>query len=424
MGVEKKISFITIKRVYEVLLGLDCHQFQSPRASMFRGTLRSHLINGIWAFCSVTTGVYERSSEVFSNPAVDMAVSESSSVSPITKALYVLYSNIVVMNRQEKQDVVAKAILGSGFNVYRACDLASVIITESLMDQINMTPPNSVDVLASYTCNCILINLSDKRITPYMIADSTNEMLVQSVFAVSCLFATFIPAKVKKVKMGELTTEGVLTRSGIKYSMGKEMMHMSRGSSKIHKYRSREMYPEMWGFFVGIFQNERFTVHHKSSCPTNLTIPTIEAVEVQHEEVGLSGRVKVDGIPFRAPTMDSVDLVESSSTSTAQQEPGKDYAEPGMCFSFYIAIINFFCYMLRGCCMGTNFSKTKKPTFWSEPDPDGDKSVQPSSIARRGDEGPSAPKKKDLPPDDLEISFVDIDEKFGKGCSPPSPRKR
>lgn len=433
---KSKISFLTIKKVYNLLEDDKEHKFESPKHEYFKRIFKAHLINSLWAYCSIYTGLMERGNSVFDNKLFENLAEEAAGTLKVTKALYVVYSNYIKKNKEIKQDDIALSLLSSGVDIKDICATVSILISESLIDQINLITIDECDILAEYTCKCILSNLSDNVIKSYLLTDSTNKNIIISTFSISCLFCTFIPSKVNKKKIGKYTTEGMLLRSGIKYPIDSDMIYLSPKFSKLDKYRSREMYPEIYAFFSSLFPKFKLVVSHTSKSKSALSIPKNSFGIIDHISLGHINRVEITDIPVYdeislktpANSTETYSLTScSNSTENKQSSNDNENHSSFNCFTIFIILYRFIASLItnRGNNMGMSHSKQKttyngsnKSTFFKE---DAESRKNGSIINSQAEIKPEIVtdlKKKSrhvepYPADDLEITFVDIAAVYG-----------
>lgn len=439
-----KVSFLTIGRVYSLFYNMSDHKFSKDSYCHFSKILSTHLLNSLWAYCSVCAGIFERKTTVFKNDIAEMAVSEAASYFTITEKLYSAYSSFVKKNKEDKHDTIALALLSSGIDMSLSCEGAAILITESLQEQIDMINVDQMPKLVEHICKSILSNLGSKNIKDYIIADSSSPIISSSVFATACLFCTLIPSSVKKAKIGKYTTEGMLLRSGRKYSEKNSMICMGKKDTRLDKYRSREIYPDIWAFFIGLFSKEKYYVKETYIASTRLTEAPMPIGEIDHKPLGSKVNVEITDIPTsinkvnsgNLPSRENISLSRNGSMETIvinssddeeidDQDKEDKKSKSYFCFPFVTLFYTILQTIIRRFDMGTKFSKSGNSTFFKRKDTtEGSKQKanedqqSASQVTNISDNNSDLSKKKieNLPeyyPDDFEIKMVNIDEKYG-----------
>ena len=431
---KSKISFLTIKKVYNLFGSVENHKFDNPKHEYFKRVFCAHLINSMWAYCAIYTNLIQRNNPLFNNGIIEKIAEEAAGTLKITKGLYIIYSEYIKKNKEIKQDSIAISLLNSGADIKDICYMVSILVSESLIDQIELITTDDCAVLAEYTCKCILSNLSNPIIKPYLIADSTSKEIVISIFSIMCLFCTFLPSKVKKKNIGNYTTEGILIRSGIKYTLSNDMIYLSPRGGRLDKYRTREMYTEIYALFSSLFVSYKLFVSHTSKSTTGLTMPLVDANVIDHSSVGSKNSVEItdtevfDDIRLTSNSSNvsktNSATEESKSSKHEEEEKNEQYFS---CFSIFIIFYKFLSSLIkRRDKMGTSQSKQKKTysdnksanTFFKEDERNEDNSeVSDQKTDNSSLTISNVSKKKnnklDTYPDDYQISFVDIEAKYG-----------
>lgn len=334
------ISFITLSPVYDATKALDSLSERTGNAGVFARAFEARLLSCLRSLCAVQTGIIDRSSAVFNSSVTEHAVSTISDSTFLTRNMYLFYTHFVHHARAEKQDFFAKTLVENGIDITKLCKLVSLLVTDSLLDQLALISAEHHTALSEHLCFAIVDNVSKKPLRDLSFADTTDHDLMLANLALSCLIATFIPSRAKKVSMGKYTTSGAILRSAIKYQQDDMMLHFSTPSTKAQKYLSREMYCEIWGLFVNVFTDQVYRVDHSSKCLTNLTRVYPYAHRLNHEPRGLKNRLEITDVPVYYE---------------AKQE-GKTVKKASCC----TWLINFFKFIVRMCTMGLFFSKTEQ----------------------------------------------------------------
>lgn len=326
------VSFLTIKRIYFMSHDIQMFKFKNAEHAVFNNILNAHLLNALQATCTLTSGFFERNASVFESDLKESLASTVANTTLFTQAVYSGYVEYIKKTREARQDMIGASLLRTGINLPRTCALASLIITESLKNQLDLITPDDLPALAEYVVKVILHNLTHKNIRKYLLPDTTNLQIAATTFCVGCLLSTFIKPNIAKIKFSKTTSEGLLFRAGIKYQLGAEMAHVVAPGMRIAKYRSREMSPEIFGLYISTCTFRTHTNHHMSKCRSNLSEPVFKALAIDHTALGMQGRLEITDVP---------------AYTNSKGLPAKTL-ERTTCFSFILAFFNYIETLIMG----------------------------------------------------------------------------
>lgn len=350
-----EISFLILKDTYLLLKNKNRTANSHVKTEFFKKLLAAHIFSSFSAYCMLPSEIFERSFSAFNNSGIDLAVEEISELSKTAKVLFNLYTAYIKKKQEIKIDSIALTLLTCGVPLFELSEEVAAAVTESLVEQIHLLAIEDLSSFADYTCKVILDNLGNKKLNPYILADSTNPLLIKATLINGCVLSTFLPSKVKKIKLGKINTEGMLRRSGLKYFEKGMIVHWGKKGDKPGKYKEREMYSQVFAFFISIFNNMGYTaliaapksgeVHRSNLSRFEEEIVEIENVPLQHTQ-----RVKV--------------------TDTGAKEDYKESAPKTANISFIIGMFAKLISYIKRLFMGTTQSKEKHlekktPTFFS-----------------------------------------------------------